>query len=297
MPSRRKIREATVQLLYAREADPNERDEEKIWTLIHEQSLTNWNRARLKVLVHLQQARPALVEKFQNACKDATAAIDRAEPSGRVARAFSAQLLADKNWCDKLESIPRLAKIDIGAWQNDLKKVLKSSQGLSTSRAKLLTHIAGFPPAQEQTLTAIIGRLNDFDQRARQLVNPLAHPEQPELSHLRQAQAERDELRKTVTDFADQVSAETPRIDPILDKTSLNFSIKRFSKVDLAILRLAAWEILQKNELSPAIIINEAVEIAKRFGTGESASFVNGLLDQIAKGKNALNTSSQDQQL
>jgi N utilization substance protein B len=49
-------------------------------------------------------------------------------------------------------------------------------------------------------------------------------------------------------------------------------------------LRLATWEILKDPELDAAVSINEAIELARSFSGEESASFVNGLLDQIAKG-------------
>ncbi len=287
MSSRRKIREATIQLLYSREADPVDRDEEKLWILIQEQSLTTWNRARLKLLLHLQQGRRALTAKFQKTTGDAVAAIDTAEPGGKLTRAISKLLQEEEKWCDKMENIPRLAKADIGAWQNDLTALLTRSQKLAASRTKIIPRLAGFPPAQEEALTRIIERLNAFDLRARQIANPLSHPEQPELAHLRKTQSEMAEFRRSVTDFADQITSQNKTSDPLLEKHARNFSLKRFSKVDLAILRLATWELTQKNDLTPAIIINEAVEIAKRFGTSDSASFINGLLDQIARQQSA----------
>ena len=55
------------------------------------------------------------------------------------------------------------------------------------------------------------------------------------------------------------------------------------SKVDLTILRLAVYEVKYDEEVPVSVAINEAVEIAKRFGGGESASFINGILGKIAK--------------
>jgi N utilization substance protein B len=58
------------------------------------------------------------------------------------------------------------------------------------------------------------------------------------------------------------------------------------SIVDRNLLRLAVYEIkLAENPTEPAVVINEAVEIAKKYGTTDSASFVNGVIDTIAKGK------------
>jgi N utilization substance protein B len=72
-------------------------------------------------------------------------------------------------------------------------------------------------------------------------------------------------------------------LDEAIDKAAVNFDISRFSKVDLAILRLASWEILKVPKLDAAVSINEAIELARSFSGEEAASFVNGILDQIAK--------------
>lgn len=73
-------------------------------------------------------------------------------------------------------------------------------------------------------------------------------------------------------------------IDASIQKVSQHWKIERMAGVDRNILRLAIYEMQFASEpLKPAIAINEAVELAKKFGTTESASFVNGILDQIGK--------------
>ena len=54
------------------------------------------------------------------------------------------------------------------------------------------------------------------------------------------------------------------------------------ARVDRNVLRLGAWELLQSAEVPRAVILDEAVELAKRFGSEDSGSFVNGVLDRIA---------------
>lgn len=71
-------------------------------------------------------------------------------------------------------------------------------------------------------------------------------------------------------------------IDKVIAGTSNNWSVERMAKVDLAILRLAVYELLYTPETPVRVVINEAIEIGKRFGTGESSSFLNGILDRIA---------------
>ena len=72
-------------------------------------------------------------------------------------------------------------------------------------------------------------------------------------------------------------------LDKIITRFSRHWKIKRIAKVELAILRLALFEILFCEDTPPKVAINEAVELAKRFGDENSKNFVNGILDAAAK--------------
>lgn len=74
-------------------------------------------------------------------------------------------------------------------------------------------------------------------------------------------------------------------IDALLAKHALNWSLERMAMVDRNILRLGAYELLFDDETPPKAVINEAVMLAKRFGTVESSKFVNGVLDSIHKSR------------
>ena len=92
-----------------------------------------------------------------------------------------------------------------------------------------------------------------------------------------------------VIDYADLlisgVKKNLPKIDAAIQSASSHWKISRMAIVDRNILRMAYFEmILMPDALKPNIVINEAVELAKRYGTAESSSFVNGILDQLAKG-------------
>jgi N utilization substance protein B len=71
-------------------------------------------------------------------------------------------------------------------------------------------------------------------------------------------------------------------IDELITGSSKNWRIDRMSRVDRNILRLGACELLAFRDVPVKVVINEAVELAKRFGTAESSAFVNGVLDRIA---------------
>jgi N utilization substance protein B len=75
-------------------------------------------------------------------------------------------------------------------------------------------------------------------------------------------------------------------IDEVVQNASRNWRIERMSRVDRNILRLATYELTAADvEVPVRVVINEAIELAKRFGASDSPSFVNGILDRIAQGE------------
>lgn len=95
-------------------------------------------------------------------------------------------------------------------------------------------------------------------------------------------------LAPSIISYADLliqgVQKNRPAIDGKIQSSSSHWKVDRMALVDRNILRIAVFEMKFAPEiLKPNIAINEAVEIAKRFGTTESASFINGILDQVGK--------------
>ena len=72
-------------------------------------------------------------------------------------------------------------------------------------------------------------------------------------------------------------------VDELLEKISANWSPDRMAVIDKNILRLGICELLFDPTAPPKVVINEAVEIAKKFGTEESPDFINGILDKVFK--------------
>lgn len=89
-------------------------------------------------------------------------------------------------------------------------------------------------------------------------------------------------------DYADMlvrgVKAHLEKIDAAIQAASSHWKISRMAIIDRNILRMATFEMrIMPDALRPNIVINESIELAKKYGTEESSKFVNGLLDQIAK--------------
>ncbi len=96
-----------------------------------------------------------------------------------------------------------------------------------------------------------------------------------------------DEPDLAVKDFCETlvrgVTEHLIDLDSLIQAVSKNWRLDRMARVDRNILRLASYELRFGKEAPARVIINEAIEIAKRFGTAESPAFVNGLLDRIAQ--------------
>jgi len=73
-------------------------------------------------------------------------------------------------------------------------------------------------------------------------------------------------------------------LDKTVENCSLNWRVERMAKVDRNILRLGVFELLHRPDVPPKVVLNEAIEIARKYGTEDSGSFINGVLDKVAQG-------------
>jgi len=83
------------------------------------------------------------------------------------------------------------------------------------------------------------------------------------------------------------IAENLPAADGLIRESSKNWKIERMCKVDLAVIRVAVLEIMNMADIPDAVAINEAVDIAKKYGTEGSGKFVNGVLGKVAKIKDA----------
>ncbi len=89
--------------------------------------------------------------------------------------------------------------------------------------------------------------------------------------------------KQEVTEKYDAIVGKLPEIDAMIDEKAVGWSSRRMGKVDLAIIRLAVYEICFDERIPTGVAINEAVELAKSYGQDGSAAFVNGVLAKFAK--------------
>ncbi|TET71492.1 MAG: transcription antitermination factor NusB [Candidatus Aminicenantes bacterium] len=86
------------------------------------------------------------------------------------------------------------------------------------------------------------------------------------------------------------------KIDNIIQSVSEHWRISRMAVVDRNVLRIAVFELLFEENIASAVIINEAIEIAKKYSSMEAATFVNGILDAIRKEIDTLRTSLKEEE-
>ncbi|MDO9082886.1 MAG: transcription antitermination factor NusB [Humidesulfovibrio sp.] len=94
---------------------------------------------------------------------------------------------------------------------------------------------------------------------------------------------ELEDARGFASQLVQGVCDNLAQIDKVIGKHSDHWKIGRIGKVELAILRLSLFEILHRSDIPLKVAINEAIELAKGFGDESSRSFVNGILDAVAR--------------
>ena len=84
-----------------------------------------------------------------------------------------------------------------------------------------------------------------------------------------------DEVVRGVAEHRDE-------IDKVLASASENWRVERMTRLDRNLLRLGTFELMKRSDVPSPVILDEAVELAKQFGTDESSAFVNGVLNRVA---------------
>ncbi len=91
------------------------------------------------------------------------------------------------------------------------------------------------------------------------------------------------EAREFAETIVRGVAARIAEIDAVVRKASSHWRLERMARVDRTVLRIGAWELLRDAAAPRAVVLDEAVELGKAYGGGESGAFVNGVLDRVAE--------------
>ncbi len=99
------------------------------------------------------------------------------------------------------------------------------------------------------------------------------------LKQQKEIKGQKDYMESLFTSFTEN----REKIDETIEKSSSNWKLNRISKVDLALTRVAVTEMLFMDDIPVSVSINEAINLAKTFGTQESSRFINGILGHVAQ--------------
>jgi N utilization substance protein B len=93
------------------------------------------------------------------------------------------------------------------------------------------------------------------------------------------------QVSENLREFAAQLVAgtlqEMPKLDVLIESHASNWKLSRMSSVDRTLLRMASYELSNLHETDASVVIDEAIELGKEFGTAETSAFVNGILDAV----------------
>ncbi|GAA5116926.1 transcription antitermination factor NusB [Luteolibacter yonseiensis] len=292
MPSRRHIREAVVQFLYCADLEGGANPAElrgPFWDFVTESDRRSLQLATFRTVHHLAHGREGRLVEFVERQSVASALLS-AYPQAEVLKLELKRVAEmESGWSTLFAKLERLPKDDDDAsvaesFSDALEKLFKLDRDLALARLRFLQGIEDFPAlrGQLEAVAATIRRLQRISDRLRMVEEPEKFPEQADLARLRDSKEEIIALRKMSDELVDSILVKKESIDETLAAVVENFSPERIDPVDRAILRLGTYEILHA-AIPPKVAINEAIELAKRFGTTDSRRFVNGVLDKISK--------------
>lgn len=292
MPSRRQIREVVVQFLYCSDleggADPVAL-REPFWEFVTESDRRRLQISVFRTVHHLAHGRQGRLEEFATrlpAAEQHLAAWPEAEPLRLELRRIHE---LESSWSTSFAALERLPKDDDDAsvarnFGAALDSFFRIDRDLAASRRRFIETLGDFPTLRGplEAVTASIRRLQRVSDRLRMVEEPENFPDQTDLARLRETRSEIRELRDQADKLIDSILSSKEETDATLASVVDNFAPERIDPVDRAILRLATYEIIRAGT-PPKVVINEAIELAKKFGTTDSRRFVNGVLDRIAR--------------
>ncbi len=124
-------------------------------------------------------------------------------------------------------------------------------------------------------------RSREIALHALYMVDLAPMPPKKAFSWVRHDSKKEDPAEEYAWELFEGTLGEMTSLDKAISNVSKNWKIERMAAADRNILRMAAYEILHHPETPVKVIINEAIEIARKYSTEESTAFINGILDKI----------------
>lgn len=291
MPSRRQIREAVVQFLYCFDLEGGAKPEElrgTFWDFVTESERKSLLLATARTVRHFAHGREERLESLRARAIKADELLAGWPEAAKLRTGIERVMRLEDEWTASMAKVDRALREpeDSGAGDGlsfELDGLFRVDRALAEARNAFFLELEDFPKWKGplEALCASVRRLQRISDRMRMVEDPERFPQQSDLAKIRESKLEIRELREQVDGILGELLPARVRIDEKLAATVENFSPERLDPVDRAILRLACHELMQA-KVPKKVVINEAIELAKRYGTNDSSRFVNGVLDKIA---------------
>lgn len=289
MLKRRNIRETAIQFLYLADLEdgPEASDmQEAFWQMTQESNLRKLSQAKTKAILHVAQGRDnrlsSLMDRATSILAEIKASVGNGEDK-QLVPSLNSILSQEKKLSKEIESLKSATqnKRDEPVPEKKIQAVLDANRSLSGLRATWYQALDDFPSLRNK-LEPVTSAINHLE-RVSERIDAIEDPDSTvgDFAHLRASSAELSALRTETQALVKNILNHKEQIDSSLAGVIENYSPERIDPVDRAILRLATFEIQNSDDIPRAVSINEAIEIAKKFGTQESARFVNGVLDAL----------------
>lgn len=286
MSKRRNIREAAIQFLYLADLEngPEASNmQEAFWQMIQESSLKKFNLAKTKAILHVTQGRDDRLNKLNELATDAQAQLATGSTTQPLVAALKRLISQEKNLSKEIEALTLVVQNKKTEAVPDqlIRAVIDANEALIQIRSAWNEQLSSLPDCKMnmEALNASISHLERASQRLASMEDPNASMHA--FAHLHSSGAELESFRQETQKLVSRILSHKEEIDHMLAGVIENYTPQRVDPVDRAILRLAAFELKISDDIPRAVAINEAIEIAKKYGTNDSARFINGVLDAL----------------
>ncbi|GHC47622.1 transcription antitermination factor NusB [Roseibacillus persicicus] len=283
--ARRQIREAAIQLLHSSQSNTHQAEGTgDPWPLILAQPEGKITRTRARAVLHLQQNRPGRFKPIWEQRMVVQPLLETYYDDRAANRSYRKLLEAEQKLPDLLDILRRQLKSEKepDRIEETLLKIRDFNKE-ALDQGSVLSDFLGPLESCPEPLKPLASKLPALLAAGELLRSLFAEklPEIPEVKALLDAIDERNQLRNETEALYKLVVDNLPATDKLIAEQLENFSLERLAQVDRAVLRLATTELHHCPDIPPAVSINEAIEIARRYSGTESAGFVNGILDKL----------------
>lgn len=276
MPKPREIREKVLLSLFAHAAQKDDSPlDESTWELTLEPEQDKLNKLSYKALNHQMAALPQRAEEFSSLVAVVAPMMKTYElkKEARTALAISKSVEA-------LQS--KFNLLDKAAKSSELTTFYHSAHAVNSSlnEFKTILEEASFNAPELPKLLKCTIKLTDLTQRADLVAHPLNYAEVTSIAALVKATSERDELLEQANSYFKGTLENLEEIDAAIEQHLMNFSPENIGRVERSLLRLGAYEIMIL-KLAKGIVINETIELSRKFTTEDAVPLINAVLDKV----------------